>query len=97
MPKITQNTYINVRTREEYNELMKELEKQGFKWLHNDKIDEFDGFQFGEETVICCELFEPNNTFEFPEKSLSYANKVYALKFDPYVPVIPYDEWVRGE
>jgi hypothetical protein len=96
MPKIMQNTYINVRTREEYGALMEELDEQGFVWLHNDKIDEFDGFQFGEETVICCELFTFDNAWQFPEKSISYGNTT-DLKGIQHLNIIPYSEWVKGE
>ena len=43
----------HTETREDYNDLMDELESKGVKWYGGQKIHEFDGFElYGSEAVL---------------------------------------------
>jgi hypothetical protein len=53
--KELKNTVVNVKTQEEYDELMNMYEKAGWKWCDGEKPSEYNGYKHYSETCIDAE------------------------------------------
>lgn len=51
--KIEPNTAYRTLTREDYDDLMKEAERQGYKWASGSNPANYNGFKYESKTVIC--------------------------------------------
>lgn len=51
--KIEPNTAYRTLTREDYDDLMKEAERQGYKWASGSNPAKYNGFKYESKTVIC--------------------------------------------